>query len=547
MSSNGPLQSTENHIAAGGQPNGTGETARFFFSGRFRAKDLEHAFQRESFRPDTNRLKAVAFPAAAFYLAGIALDALLARDPRSLQLMVFIRLTVSAAIAFSAFLVARCAERPRWLMPLLDLTLLITAAATCLIIALSPGDLLLHALTVLVMLLVFYLFIPLPTLHAFGVGMTFSIAFVVTVHLFKPESEALPPVVLYLALINVLGVLALRLDQGSRRREFLVLRAERSLSARLAREVASRHTAESALADSEARFQNLVELSPDAVVVHDGNKILYSNPAAWKLVGARSPDDTGNMTVLDFIAPDYHEATRNRLARVTATLEPLPPVEAAIRTLDGREVLCEVVGGPTVFKGRPAIQSVMRDIGDRKALEEELRRLAYTDSLTGTANRRHFFEQIEVEFSRARRHGRPLSVLMIDVDNFKRVNDEHGHAVGDAVLCALVKAMSTILRSEDLLARIGGEEFAVVLPEIDQSSAEAVAERLRSVVAEVRVPSPNGAVQCTVSIGVAQAQPVRESPDRALQRADEALYDEKAEGQGQERRPRTPSSPPGTG
>ena len=541
MSANGPQHHAPSHVPAGARPHEAVETARSPISGRFRDNDVEREFRRASFAGEVNRIRAVAFPAAAFYLAGIAVDALIVRDPRTLQWLVLMRLVVSTIIACSGILVARCAERPRWFLPLLDGGLLVTAAATCSIIALSPGALVLHALTVLVMLVVFYLFVPLPTLHALGVGVAFSAGFLATAHFFKPEPEALPPVLLYLALINVLGTLTVRLDHHSRRREFLVLRTERSLSARLRREVASRRSAESALADSESRFRNLVELSPDAVVVHDGNKILYSNPAAWKLVGARSPEDAGHMTVLDFVAPDDHEMIRNRMARVVTTLEALPPVEAAIRTLEGKEVLCEVVAGPTVLEGRPAIQSVIRDIGDRKALEEELRRQAFTDPLTGIANRRHFFEQIEEEFSRARRHGRPLSVLMIDVDRFKRVNDEHGHAVGDAVLCELVKAMGEILRSEDLLARIGGEEFAVVLPEIDEAGAETVADRLQTAAADVRVPSPNGDVHCTVSIGVAQAQPARESPDRALQRADEALYDEKRAGEIRDDRPRIPS------
>jgi diguanylate cyclase (GGDEF)-like protein len=218
------------------------------------------------------------------------------------------------------------------------------------------------------------------------------------------------------------------------------------------------------------------------------------------------------------------------MRRMEADGGPMPSIEVKVRTADGRTIICEVVSATTVFEDRAAVQSVIRDISARKSLEEELTRLATTDPLTGIANRRSFFDRLETEWARARRHTRRLSLLTFDIDHFKRVNDAHGHAIGDAVLKALVGAAQSLLRAEDTLARLGGEEFAVILPEVDREGARVVGERLRERLAEVEVAVPDGVVSCTVSVGVVQGKPAHESPDRALQRADDALYAAKEAG-----------------
>jgi diguanylate cyclase (GGDEF)-like protein len=121
-------------------------------------------------------------------------------------------------------------------------------------------------------------------------------------------------------------------------------------------------------------------------------------------------------------------------------------------------------------------------------------------------------------------------VLVVDVDHFKAVNDEHGHAVGDAVLIELVGLVRGLLRAEDLLARIGGEEFAAVLPEIDQAGAERAAQRIRRRVAAREFLDRTEGLRLTVSIGVARCQIEDETPDESLKRADDALYAAKAAG-----------------
>lgn len=171
-----------------------------------------------------------------------------------------------------------------------------------------------------------------------------------------------------------------------------------------------------------------------------------------------------------------------------------------------------------------------RDLNEElRGLNVELEALATTDSLTGINNRRNFFRLATDEMARARRYQRPLSALMMDVDGFKIVNDQHGHAVGDSVLKAVIQTCITTLRETDILGRLGGDEFAVLVPETEDARDQA--ERLRAAVERVRTALADGTdLTVTVSIGVAAARPEDLSIDDLLGRADQALYEAKQNG-----------------
>jgi diguanylate cyclase (GGDEF)-like protein len=173
--------------------------------------------------------------------------------------------------------------------------------------------------------------------------------------------------------------------------------------------------------------------------------------------------------------------------------------------------------------------------GRTKVLQEELleqtRRLEaliFEDALTGLANRRYIVTQLGSSVSAARRHGRPLSVAIVDIDHFKLVNDEHGHAVGDRMLVAVASALSSHLRAEDQLGRLGGEEFLVLLGDTDAAAAERVTDKLRCEAAEATVTHEGAELSVTVSIGTATWD--GETPESLLRRADDALYAAKAAG-----------------
>lgn len=190
--------------------------------------------------------------------------------------------------------------------------------------------------------------------------------------------------------------------------------------------------------------------------------------------------------------------------------------------------------GPFLPSERKLIEELGRRIGlalERVRLQDELRRLATTDSLTGANNRRHFLEEAERELQRGRRYGRPVSLLMLDIDHFKRINDDHGHAMGDEVLKAIVGRIQRLLREQDILGRLGGEEFAVVLPEAALVEARQAAERLREEIGRGGISLPGGGdLRVTCSIGVAECASPNETLEEGLNRADAALYRAKEEG-----------------
>ncbi|MGS1079636.1 GGDEF domain-containing protein [Pseudoxanthomonas beigongshangi] len=161
---------------------------------------------------------------------------------------------------------------------------------------------------------------------------------------------------------------------------------------------------------------------------------------------------------------------------------------------------------------------------------EEIYQLATHDALTDLYNRRHFIEAVDREIARAMRHQRPLAMCIIDVDLFKPINDRYGHISGDNVLRQIAGILRRHVRNDDSAARIGGEEFAVLLPECDVDAAFGFAERLRQAVADA-VFKPGGDEQSiTVSIGIAALRPHRDTCSRMMAAADAALYRAKSEG-----------------
>ncbi len=181
------------------------------------------------------------------------------------------------------------------------------------------------------------------------------------------------------------------------------------------------------------------------------------------------------------------------------------------------------------------LQKIATQLGkvlDKIALQQQTRALSITDALTGLYNRRHFNERYGAEFMRAARYLRPLSVLLIDIDHFKKFNDEHGHLVGDKVLKLTAKVLDDSIRKADILARFGGEEFVVVLPEIDKEHALQVAEKLRRAIELTHFPKeesqPFGHI--TASFGLAAFPEDASEGNALLKLADQALYEAKANG-----------------
>lgn len=172
---------------------------------------------------------------------------------------------------------------------------------------------------------------------------------------------------------------------------------------------------------------------------------------------------------------------------------------------------------------------ILDDITRRKQLEFQLNHLATTDALTGANNRHRFLERAEEEIAHSKRYDRPLSFLMLDIDHFKIINDTFGHAIGDDVLRVLSAECRKLFRQTDVFGRVGGEEFAAILPETTAEGAVQIAERLRQTLAQLKVDGPDGCIAFTVSIGIAERKYGHNLSD-IMYYADKALYEAKNSG-----------------
>ena len=185
-----------------------------------------------------------------------------------------------------------------------------------------------------------------------------------------------------------------------------------------------------------------------------------------------------------------------------------------------------------LHRARAANDALAREVAERRSLEKELRRIANTDVLTSVLNRRRFIELMELELERAYMRNRPIALLMLDLDFFKRINDRFGHAAGDEALRRFARVCLDNLRDDDQFARLGGEEFAALLPETSQSAAVNVARRLRAAACELEFRHDDAVIKLTVSIGVTALQGTNANavPETLLKRADRALYAAKLDG-----------------
>jgi diguanylate cyclase (GGDEF)-like protein len=177
--------------------------------------------------------------------------------------------------------------------------------------------------------------------------------------------------------------------------------------------------------------------------------------------------------------------------------------------------------------GRKELDEINQTLRDRN---RELQELSVTDSLTGLFNRKHMWETLTREVQTFKRYGRPLAVLMIDIDHFKRYNDSYGHLAGDEVLRRMAAVFRGSLRASDYVARYGGEEFLVVLPDAGGTTAEQVAERIRALAAAEEFAGDGGPARVTVSVGIASASDQESEPESLVRNADAALYRAKETG-----------------
>ena len=283
------------------------------------------------------------------------------------------------------------------------------------------------------------------------------------------------------------------------------------------------------LSVARSKLGALLDLLPAGLLIHQEMGIVFANQEAARILG-QSGDALVGRHFLDFVEESGIEDQRDAFLTCLRGRELVRSKDGVMVSTDGRRTCVQVSMSPLPWEGLPVIYVLINDVTALKESEERLRHLSITDSLTGVSNRRHFVEAAEQELARSRRYGRPASLLMLDIDHFKSINDTHGHAVGDEALRTFTTACRSLLRENDLLGRTGGEEFAILLPETDIAGARMVAERIRRRTAELTLPAGTETVRFTVSIGVACCAAGTRGVDAMLSSADEALYRAKAAG-----------------
>ncbi|KYH30600.1 GGDEF domain-containing response regulator [Neomoorella mulderi] len=268
-------------------------------------------------------------------------------------------------------------------------------------------------------------------------------------------------------------------------------------------------------------LQSLLAALPVGIFIIDpaSHRIEEANLEAAAMIGA-APEEIAGRPCWEFFPQSAGSCP------ITVAKEEVDRSERLLRRKDGLEILVlKTVKRLRTDSGEKLVETFI-DISERKHLEEELYRLSITDPLTGAYNRRYFLEMLEREIERTRRTGHPFALIMLDLDHFKGINDRFGHAAGDRVLKSLVAAFKERLRKTDCLARWGGEEFVILLPETGVEGAATLAEELRQKLSEMEIP---GVGLVTASFGVTGYHP-GDTVDAVTQRVDSALYRAKGNG-----------------
>jgi diguanylate cyclase (GGDEF)-like protein/PAS domain S-box-containing protein len=282
------------------------------------------------------------------------------------------------------------------------------------------------------------------------------------------------------------------------------------------------------LRDSEARYRIIADHSGDVVLNIDAEGIIqYASPSVTQRIG-QTPDAMVGRSATDFVDAGDRALVIATHHKTLAEPGAIHMVEFRRRESSGNTIWYEMVAQAILDeRGVPTgIVSTLRDMSRHKAVERELKAVANVDELTGAATRRAFLERLDKIVAHGSKSG-PSCLALIDVDHFKRVNDQYGHAVGDRVLRAFVDQLRTEVPGTDMIGRLGGEEFAILLTNIDLAHASTVCERLRATVASMIVPvDTRRSLSITFSAGLVQLIDL-EDGTTALEAADKALYQAK--------------------
>jgi diguanylate cyclase (GGDEF)-like protein/PAS domain S-box-containing protein len=268
----------------------------------------------------------------------------------------------------------------------------------------------------------------------------------------------------------------------------------------------------------EANFRTLAEAIAGAIFISQGKRLHYVNHAAETITGY-AREELLSMNFLDLVHPDFRELVRERERVRQGDILVRTQHEVKILAKSGDERWLDIRTGMIEFDGVLSSLVSAFDLTERKKAEEQLQLLAVTDPLTGLGNYRRLVEALDAEVKRTGRTGRPFAVLLLDLDQLKKINDRYGHLIGSQALCRLADVLRVFCRAIDTAARYGGDEFAIILPETTATAARLVASRISSQLATDSLQPPLSA-----SIGVAVYPQDGKTIDALLRTADRELY-----------------------
>ncbi len=288
------------------------------------------------------------------------------------------------------------------------------------------------------------------------------------------------------------------------------------------------------LIDTQERLGMMLDVMPVGLIIHTQQGILFANQQACRLLQISNAEAVGHH-ILDFVPIGEVELVQLQLTHAFGHTAAVEEREIRLVREDGTILDVKLISCPLPWEGNPVVQLLIQDVTELKRSEQALRRLSITDELTGAFNRRHAFYEASLYVGAEATHKIPLSVILIDVDHFKLINDCHGHAAGDRALKDLASVSKALLQSlpqsqSTMFARIGGEEFLLLLPSYSIDDAARVAAQLRKAVGRIRVSEAGRAFGFTISLGVAAYAATDLTLEGLLSRADKALYEAKETG-----------------
>lgn len=281
---------------------------------------------------------------------------------------------------------------------------------------------------------------------------------------------------------------------------------------------------------SEEMFQTIFMQAGDGIfLIDEQGVVIEANPRGCEILGYLREELIGK-AVMSLHPADEINHIQRQLTRLSA--EKLVTIESAYIRKDGSRVPVEITGK---LLSNNLIIGLLRDISERKKAEKATQELLATDSLTGLYNRRYFFSIANVLISESARYGKPITLLLLDLDHFKKVNDSYGHMKGDLALQHLANSIRYVARTSDIAARLGGDEFVIFLPQTDKSQAFCLAERLRTWLLKNPVSNSSDVFFISASIGVTSTPVPHQtiSIDTLIEQADQALYKAKQQGRNQ--------------